>query len=541
MNSLLNAAKLWIGIAALACSCAGQEVWLSAQTNALGTHLKQGSGTLANPYYGDFDYILNGLSNCTVHLLPGTHYSKGWEWELGDLYLNHGLWLRGAGLNATTIQRDLALHPDDQQHSMLQTWEDGVTVSDLTLDCAGSDALQYINGGIYLMGSACTVSNVKVIRCSGNAPNLEESVGIAVGDSSRYTSNSLIVSCVVTQVTGTYQGGICIGGYYTRAISNTVYMPRIEDHAGMYYCYGVVGTRECAVQGNYGYGGYEGVWTDTGCETNLAIADNLLQHTKRGISFGKSGAWGGFVDGLFISNNLIELSTVAGAAYGIDLAAVPPITFHNLNLVSNRMEYDNTPVPIEGVGIAIKVGCSCDTALVNLRIIGNTVDHAFSIPVQMAGQGTEFTGNVDSQRLPLYPMVLPWFCVHPQSQTANASKPVTLTCQITGNALIPVVYQWNFNGRDIAGATQSIYTFTAGKATAGNYYVWASNSVGVVNSAVAAITVPKGNIIPPSGLGIITVAWNPSPGLTNLHIKSTQAQKWLNSILPYNPSITRDR
>ena len=79
MNSILNAAKLWIGIVALACSCAGQEVWVSAQTNALGTHLKQGFGTRADPYYGDFDYILNGLSNCIVHLLPGTHYSKGWE------------------------------------------------------------------------------------------------------------------------------------------------------------------------------------------------------------------------------------------------------------------------------------------------------------------------------------------------------------------------------------------------------------------------------------------------------------------------------
>ena len=132
-------------------------------------------------------------------------------------------------MNATTIQRDFALHPDDQQHDMLQTWEDGVTVSDLTLDCAGSDALQYINGGIYLMGSACTVSNVKVIRCSGNATNLQESTGIAVGDGSRYTSNNLVVSCVVTQVSGTYQGGISIGGYYTQATSNIVYMPAIED------------------------------------------------------------------------------------------------------------------------------------------------------------------------------------------------------------------------------------------------------------------------------------------------------------------------
>jgi hypothetical protein len=56
------------------------EVWTSARTNALGTGTIIGNGAITNPFYGDFDAIMLHMPvDCTIHLLPGVHFTKGWS------------------------------------------------------------------------------------------------------------------------------------------------------------------------------------------------------------------------------------------------------------------------------------------------------------------------------------------------------------------------------------------------------------------------------------------------------------------------------
>lgn len=76
----------------------------------------------------------------------------------------------------------------------------------------------------------------------------------------------------------------------------------------------------------------------------------------------------------------------------------------------------------------------------------------------------------------------------PQSQTALAGSTVTLTVTVSGTA--PLSYQWEFNGADIIGAVGSSLVLTGVQTNqAGLYRVRVENSLGVVSSAPATLTI----------------------------------------------------
>ncbi len=76
----------------------------------------------------------------------------------------------------------------------------------------------------------------------------------------------------------------------------------------------------------------------------------------------------------------------------------------------------------------------------------------------------------------------------PASQTVTAGASVTYSVTASGNPT--PTYQWTKNGAAIAGATSSSLTVNpVALASAGNYAVVVSNSVGSVTSSVAALTV----------------------------------------------------
>ena len=145
------------------------EVWVSARTNALRTGTILGTGAITNPYYGDFDGIINSLStNTTIHLLPGIHYTGGYESAGGDVNLKAGQRIIGAGIDTTIVRRYVPIHPDTGQNlGEFYTSNDGVEISDLTVDASGSTTNYYKNDGIILIGNNCSVRRVKVIGCSG--------------------------------------------------------------------------------------------------------------------------------------------------------------------------------------------------------------------------------------------------------------------------------------------------------------------------------------------------------------------------------------
>ncbi|HSU55734.1 MAG TPA: immunoglobulin domain-containing protein, partial [Candidatus Dormibacteraeota bacterium] len=81
----------------------------------------------------------------------------------------------------------------------------------------------------------------------------------------------------------------------------------------------------------------------------------------------------------------------------------------------------------------------------------------------------------------------------PQSQTVAAGTNITLTVTTTG--LVPLSYQWQLSGTNLAGATSTNLTLTnVQPASSGNYRLTATNAEGYATSAIAVVTVH----LPPS-------------------------------------------
>ncbi len=83
-----------------------------------------------------------------------------------------------------------------------------------------------------------------------------------------------------------------------------------------------------------------------------------------------------------------------------------------------------------------------------------------------------------SSAIRLTVFVPPTITVQPQSKSVSAGNNATFSVTATGTA--PLAYQWKFNGDDIPGATNSIYTFLATSTSQSGAY-----SVTVSNEAVA--------------------------------------------------------
>jgi hypothetical protein len=84
--------------------------------------------------------------------------------------------------------------------------------------------------------------------------------------------------------------------------------------------------------------------------------------------------------------------------------------------------------------------------------------------------------------------VPPYLTSQPQSTTVAQTSNATFNVTAGGTATLN--YQWRFNGTNIDGATQSVYTRSNAQTNdAGGYSVLVSNDSGSVTSTVAALTV----------------------------------------------------
>jgi hypothetical protein len=93
----------------------------------------------------------------------------------------------------------------------------------------------------------------------------------------------------------------------------------------------------------------------------------------------------------------------------------------------------------------------------------------------------------------------------PLSQTNNAGNNVTFTAAATGS--IPLFYQWQFDGTNIAGANLTSLTVTNIQATnAGTYTVTVTNDISVAASSNAVLTVLSSGPAAPQFTGIAELA-----------------------------------
>ena len=99
----------------------------------------------------------------------------------------------------------------------------------------------------------------------------------------------------------------------------------------------------------------------------------------------------------------------------------------------------------------------------------------------------------------------PTITIQPTNQTVTVGG--TVTFSVTASGSPPLSYQWNFNGTDITGATNTTLTLTNVQLNqAGNYTMLVTNNYGSILSSNAALVVCAHHFV-----------WNqiPSPQLTN--------------------------
>ncbi|NDB76039.1 MAG: hypothetical protein EB141_10415, partial [Verrucomicrobia bacterium] len=89
--------------------------------------------------------------------------------------------------------------------------------------------------------------------------------------------------------------------------------------------------------------------------------------------------------------------------------------------------------------------------------------------------------------------VAPIILASPLSQTIAVNRPVTFSANAAGSGVIS--YQWQFNGADIPGATNSSYLIpTVVPGSGGNYGVLIGDAFGITNTAPAYLTVDTSGV-----------------------------------------------
>ncbi len=383
------------------------EVWLSAKTNALGSGRIWGSGSLADPFYGDFNAIINSLqTNTTIHLLPGVFHTKGFVWAHGDLALKANQRVIGAGIDVTIIRRDRRWHDDvGQNDGELWSRADGIEVSDLTIDASGSASDRYKNNAIGLYGSHCVVRRVKAINCSGNLARGQESFPFALGNQKGGSVGNILSECRVSSVRGDYFSAVILNGQGIVEKSRVSFPTLTNRNQGLFHAYTVGWSENALFFANFCEGGSFGFYTDTGSLTNLTIMANIFKDVVGGVYIPKSPGKGYGVDGVSITDNRIEFSADAPLDewnYGIFLAnqeaAGKP--WRRIRIAGNSIRYaDNAANGSRGITAGISIRSTAPENILGIQISGNVVDRRFAF--QLEGRDYWLADNVDLEGVPL--------------------------------------------------------------------------------------------------------------------------------------------
>ena len=269
-------------------------IWFSS-TNSLaylGQQTNFGSGTITNPYYGDFDYIMGTKvpANTVVHLGGGVFWTKGWAGQSGVSAIPAGVTLEGDGEGLTTVRRAIN-YPGytERLYNTLFSANSNVTVGNLTVD---NNAFDYVAHGstnallgVTLLGSGNTLEHVTDINGFGYAYGSgPEGFQLSVGGYGQ--GGNKVIGCTVSNFFGQYGDGIAaIGDCLVEG--NHVYFTPQPAGVPQYHLFGiniVASSRGSLVVGNYTYGGVDGIRNDTGGDTNLLIANNVFENVCVGVN-----------------------------------------------------------------------------------------------------------------------------------------------------------------------------------------------------------------------------------------------------------------
>ena len=161
---------------------------------------------------------------------------------------------------------------------------------------------------------------------------------------------------------------------------------------------------------------------------------------------------------------------------------------------NNNAGQTNVPVGLTNA-VAVEAGIAHSLALRSDGTVvawGNSSYGQTNIPPGLANAVAIAAGSY--QNLVLESDGRPALTVQPASQVATAGVTVQLLMMVAG--LRPLTYQWQWNGTNIANATNATLTLTNVRpAQAGGYAVLVTNVAGSVTSVVASLTVSSPAIL----------------------------------------------
>jgi hypothetical protein len=374
--------RCWLLIGLLLSStifaAAGAEVWITP----VGLD-NTGSGTESDPFVrssaASFDAKMSDGSipaYSTIHLTAGKFLTQG------DVPLQQGWKLRGAGIDFTIIQmvpltnyvteygsatnyeiRVLGMPPMGYSYSEME-------VSDLTVDCnLQAQRLQQLAiGAVWIYGGDARISRVKAINWGSENENIECCIlGIAGGGPKRSaTTNCLIEDCVVEQPAQVIhrQGadGFVINGGPSNAGQSLVdtngWVCGVEirgcrmDNVPVVkggglgapgYCIGISvgnGVDGAKIDANQEFNvGGAAVYSSCGSLVNCSIVSNMFLNVLQGIYFcgtDSCGAGGtnfnSLKENVLIDNNYI---TVGTGGTGISMSGFERASLRNLTIQNN--------------------------------------------------------------------------------------------------------------------------------------------------------------------------------------------------------------
>ena len=385
---------------------AASEIWLSSTNSlaCLGQQTNFGAGTIPNPYYGDFDYIMGHFVpvNSTVHLGSGIFWTKGWNAANVNVFqIPAGVTVQGEGEAFTTIRRATNFTGYIQQNlTVLRSDSSNVTVCNLTIDGNAFDfySQSWSNAiiGIALMGSGETLEHVTDINGLGFqfAP---EGFQLVIGNYGQ--SGNKVVGCTVSNFLGTYGDGIAPTGDCV-VEGNQVYFPQQPAGVSIRPLFGinvVASSKGSTVTGNYVYGGSDGFHNDTGGDTNLTIAHNVFENICSGVNLtGDEKPY----NSVIISHNLMTQQTnytlFQDQMFVVTLTTTQTgETNQNIVVEGNTIRYyQNVPFVSDGTQGALYVNAGPGQLNENISIFNNQIDAR--MPVSFAGNISNLyaSGNV---------------------------------------------------------------------------------------------------------------------------------------------------
>lgn len=261
------------------------------------------------------------------------------------------------------------------------------------------------------------------------------------------------------------------------------------------------------------WGDYSMTWVDPVNDADFwTIQEYAAQYSGTLTNgSGRSGVWWANVRVALPTNdpfaNAIGVTSSQGTTNGTNLRATKESSEPNhAGNAGGASIWYNWTAPASGSVTLDTLGSSFNTllavytgssvsSLTSVASDSGSLGNGASRVIFSASSGTTYRIAVDGNNGAMGNVVLNWlqpagpvFMTQPQSQAVYQGQNVTFSASAIGTP--NPTYQWQFNGSNISGATNSGYTITGVQTNnAGNYTVVASNNSGSVTSAVAVLTV----------------------------------------------------